>query len=384
MSHNHSGNKTFVFLLNSARGLISHRLELACAMRDAGYVVHVIAPFYASSEEIFAQNGLHYHPLHMSRKSVNPLKELLAFLSIVRLLWVLKPHVLYLTTIKSVIYGGIAARICHVPAVIMTISGRGYVFMHRHLKARVLQWLCSYLYPIALSHRNCRVIFQNPDDRAFFITNKLVESEKTEIIFGAGVDIKKNIPAAIEPPLPVRVAMVARLLKDKGVCEYTEAARLIKESGHSIEFLLIGAIDPGNPSSLSEEALATIIREGYVTCLGECHDIPSLYQQSHIACLPSYAEGLPKALLEAAACGLPIITTDVPGCREVVEDGKNGILVPVQDASSLANAIMVLAEDSAMRRRMCLYSREKAEKEFSLERIISATLRVVKQLELAV
>lgn len=377
-------SRKLLFVVNDAKFLVSHRLPLAQAARDAGYEVSIMAAPQAESQQIFAKEKFGFIPLSISRSGTNILKELRVFLNCVQQFRTHKPDVVFLVSIKAVIYGGIATRLAHMPAVVMTISGRGYVFVNHSLRAVVLRFLALFLYRLAFAHTNARVIFQNPDDQQFFVNAGVVEAKKTVLIKGAGVDVQQFTPPAAEQPLPVKVMMVSRLLKDKGVTEFAEAARILKAAGHAIEFVLVGDIDPGNPASFTAAEYEALQTGGDVTCLGHRSDIAALYQTAHIASLPSYGEGLPKSLLEALACGLPIITTDVPGCREVVEAGKNGLLVPPRDAKMLAEAVLQLANDPEGRKAMGKRSRSKAETEFDVKQVVAATLRVFEELQKSV
>jgi len=252
---------------------------------------------------------------------------------------------------------------------VAAISGLGFVFLSNSLKMRLVRAVVARLYRIALGHPNSRVIFQNASDRDMLKSLGAVRDEQVVLIRGAGVDLN-DYRAQPEPAAPPVVAtMVARLLRDKGVQEFVQAARLLRERGVPVTMRLVGGVDAGNPASASQAEVDAWQREGCVEALGERSDVPQLYAASHIAVLPSYREGLPKSLIEAAACGRAVVTTDVPGCRDAIDPDKTGLLVPVRDPQALADAIARLAGDPALRQAMGAAGRALAEREFNIERV---------------
>ncbi len=371
--------KKLLFFVNDAPFLISHRLPIIRAAKAAGYEVHALTPPDAASEAAFAREGIVFHPLVMNRKGTNPLAEFIVLCRVVQQLKNIQPDIVHLVTIKPVIYGGLAARIARVPAKVSAISGMGYVFIREGAAARAVQFLVKGLYRLALAHPNAKIIFQNPDDRKFFTGSGLADIAHTVLIRGSGVDLKQYTVMP-EPDAPVRAVMVSRFLIDKGIGEFIEAARILKARGVAVIFTLVGYADHNNPASVTQEDIDSWVMEGIIESWGRREDIAEVYRQAHIACLPSYREGLPKSLLEAAASGRPIVTTDVPGCREVVEHGRNGLLVPVKNAKALAEAIAGLAQDKGERQRMGAESRSKAETEFGIDGVVAATLAVYQSL----
>jgi glycosyltransferase involved in cell wall biosynthesis len=232
-----------------------------------------------------------------------------------------------------------------------------------------------------LAAKNSVTIVQNPDDLAL-LQKAGVPPARLRLIRGAGVDVAAFIPAPDSPPVPVTVMLVARMLWDKGVGEFVAAARHLHRRGVSARFVLVGAPDPGNPACIPEPTLRAWHGHDSIQYWGPRDDMPDVLHQAHIACLPSYyGEGLPKSLLEAAACGLPIVTTDAPGCREVVNDADNGLLVPIRDAEALAVALEKLIRDPELRRRMGQRSRERALAEFSQEQVIAETLQLYQEMQ---
>ncbi|MFY3333880.1 glycosyltransferase family 4 protein [Achromobacter xylosoxidans] len=363
-----SAARRLLFVVNNPAFFMSHRVPVALAAQRAGYDVHVATMDGPAVADIQAL-GMTHHAIPMTRSGKHPLQELGTLLALLRLFRRLRPQVVHLVTIKPVLYGGIAARLARVPAMVAAISGLGFVFLSNSLKMRLVRAVVARLYRLALGHRNSRVIFQNGADRDLLKSLDAVRDEQVVLIRGAGVDLDlcRALP---EPPAPpVVVTMVARLLRDKGVQEFVQAARLLRERGVPVTMRLVGGVDAGNPASATPAEVEAWQREGCVEALGERADVPQLYADSHIAVLPSYREGLPKSLIEAAACGRAVVTTDVPGCRDAIDPGKTGLLVPVRDPQALADAIARLAGDATQRQAMGAAGRALAEREFNIERV---------------
>lgn len=365
-----AGAPRLLFAVNNPAFFLSHRLPLALAARRAGYEVHV-ATMDGPSVPVIAGHGLAHHVIPMSRSGKNPVQELHSLYAMWRLFRRLRPALVHAVTIKPVVYGGIAARLARVPAYVAAVSGLGFVFTRERQGLDPVRRAAILLYRLALGHGNSRVIFQNENDRDVLLKAGVVRKEQTVMLRGSGVDLQA-FGVHPEPEGPPRALMAARLLKDKGVQEFVQAARLTQGHRSGLRWTLAGSPDPGNPASISQETLEQWRREGVVELLGERQDVATLYQQSHIAVLPSYREGLPKSLVEAAACGRPVVTTDVPGCRDAVIAGQTGLLVPVKDAHALAQAVLQLAEDKALRARMGQAGRVLAQEEFDVEKIARA------------
>lgn len=360
-----------MYVVNNPAFFLSHRLPLAQAALARGDEVHLATMPGASVPEVLAL-GLVHHSLPMTRSGGNPLQELRTLGSIWRLFRRVKPDIVHLVTIKPVLYGGIAARLAGVPGMVAAISGLGFLFMG---KSGWKRRIALQLYRCALGHRNSRVIFQNEEDRDALLQAGAVRPAQVVMIRGSGVDLQRY-PALPEPDGPVRVVMAARLLRDKGVEEYVAAARQSAAAGAGVQWLLAGQPDPGNPASVTEDDVAGWRAEGAVEVLGERHDIAALYASAHIVALPSYREGLPKSLVEAAACGRAVVTTDVAGCRDAITPGVTGVLVPVKDAAALARAVMELAHDAEQRREMGRQGRLLAEAEFDIRKIVQMHLAI--------
>jgi glycosyltransferase involved in cell wall biosynthesis len=370
-----------MLVVNDLRYFISHRLPIAQAALKSGLDVHV-AYGELGGAEVGALNalGLTLHFVPIQRGGTNPFADLRSVI----LLWALfrrvRPDLVHLVTIKPVLYGGIAARLARVPAVVSAMAGLGFVFIEQGgVKAAVLRRVIKPMFGWALGHPRQTLIFQNPDDRDRVLTITKVLSQQVRLIRGSGIDLKA-CPAVPEPEgIPI-VAMASRLLRDKGVLEFVDAARVLRKRGVLARFWLIGEPDLANPASVTPEEVAAWQAEGVVECLGHRKDVPSLYAQAHIVTLPSYREGLPKSLIEAAACGRAVVTTNVPGCRDAIEPDVSGLLVPPRDAVALADALERLIQDSGLRQSMGQAGRALAEREFGIEKVVAAHLQIYQEL----
>lgn len=364
--------------------LYNFRQSLARTLRDAGHDVLLVSPAGPYGEEL-RRRGFRWEPAPMVRRSLNPLRELALVRWLRRLIAREKIELVHGFTIKCAVYGSIAARLEGIPARVNAVAGMGYVFTSNAPRARILRPVIRQLFRYALEGEDARLILQNPDDVALFARSGLVKPEHVRLIPGSGVDCSRFTPPAEDASRPhdrgpFKVVLPARLLWDKGIAEYVEAARRVRRSGTGIEFLLAGEPDPGNPAAVPARTIREWVDEGLVTWLGHVHDMPALFRSVHAVVLPSYREGLPKGLIEAAACGLPLITTDAPGCREVVSDGVDGLLVPVKDAAALSSAILRLRDEPELRRRLGAAARAKALAQFDERSVIERTLGVYREL----
>lgn len=360
--------------------LWNFRRSLALALRDAGHDVLLLSPDGAYGEKLRAL-GLRWQPLPMDRRSLNPLRELSLLLHLVRLFRREQPGLVHGFTIKCAVYGSLAARIAGVPARVNAVAGMGYVFTSEDTKARILRPIVRTLMRLALGGRNARLILQNPDDVALFEHAGLVAPERIRLILGSGVDCARFSPdPARIPGERMRVLLPARLLRDKGLAEFAEAARLLRERNIPVDMLLAGDPDPGNPAAVAEAEVRAWAEAGILEWLGHVDDMPALLRSVDVVALPSYREGLPKGLIEAAACGCALVATDVPGCREVVEHGIDGLRVPVRDGVALADAIERVARDPDLRAKLGKAARRKAMERFDERIVIARTLDVYREL----
>lgn len=373
------GKKKLLFIVNVDWFFSSHRLPIALAALKEGYEVHLATGITDRLDEL-ESHGLRVHPLQIKRSGTRLLGEIDSFFQMITVIRDVRPDIVHLVTIKPVLFGGIAARLTRVPAVVAAVSGLGFVFISQGWKAKLIRSLVGWLYRIALGKPNLKVIFQNPNDRDVLLQVAGLPRDKCAMIRGSGVDLE-SYPALPFPPGPPIVVMAARLLADKGVREFVQAAQLLKQSGVDARFWLVGSPDPENPASVTQAELERWRNEQYVEILGFQKDIAGLFAQAHIVVLPSYyGEGLPKVLIEAAACGRPVVTTDYPGCRDAIAANLSGLLVPIRDAEGLAAGMRKLIEDASLREFMSQAGRQLAEREFSIATVVDAHLAIYQQL----
>lgn len=362
--------------------LFNFRESLARALREAGHDVLLVSPPGPYGKKL-RDLGYRWEPAPMVRRSLNPLRELALVHWLRALIAREQVDLVHGFTIKCAVYGSIAARLARAPARVNAVAGMGYVFISNAPRALVLRPIIRSLFRYALGGEGARLILQNPDDAAMFVHARLVNPSNVRLIPGSGVDCSRFTPA--DPPAEVRqgrfrVVLPARLLWDKGLAEYVEAARLLRQRGTPVDFFLAGVPDAGNPAAVPEEVVRSWVEDGLIQWLGHVSDMPRLFRSIDCVVLPSYREGLPKGLIEAAACALPLVTTDVPGCRQVVTDGVDGLLVPVKNGEALAEAITRLQADPDLRRRLGEAARQKALTEFEERSVIERTIAVYREL----
>lgn len=355
----------------------SHRLPIARAARDAGFDV-VVATRVNAHANVITGEGFSLVPIGMRRRRTRPWHELATLIELYRVYRAARPAIVHHVAMKPVIYGSIVARLAGVGGVVNALAGLGFVFTSGGFRAAILRPLVRVALRLALGGAATRIIVQNPDDAAV-LRSLGVESRRIVIIRGSGVDPSRFRPSP-EPPVPVVVTLVSRMLWDKGVLELVESARILKRRGVEARVRLVGDPDPENPASIEESQLELWRSEGIIEWMGHCKDVARAWAESHIAVLPSYREGLPKSLLEAAACGRPIVATDVPGCREIVDHGVNGLLIPPKDAQALSDAIQRLIEQPDLRRRMGERGRARVVELFTEERVVQETLAVYRSI----
>ena len=373
--------KNILILVNSLSFFISHRLEIAYAAKDKGYEVKVgYGELGNTNTAILSEKGIDCFHVPLERKSINPFKEMWSLFSIWRIFYRLKPDIVHLITIKAYLYGGIAARLARVPCVVSAIAGLGILFNQKKWRNFLFQKLLYPLFYLAFNHPNQRVIVQNLEDKKKLINWVGLDKKKILLFPGSGVNLSMFTNLS-ELNVVMTVCFASRLLRHKGVFDFVSAARIIKKRGIKAKFLLAGNLDLSNPTSLTHQDLNNIIKEKVVEVLGYQKDIPTLYARSHIVCLPSfYGEGLPKALIEAAAASRAVVTTDAPGCRDALTPNKTGLLVPVKNPEKLADALQWLIEHPKERVAMGKEGRKLAEKEFPIEKIVQNHLDIYQDL----
>ena len=371
-------NRKVLFVVNVDWFFLSHRLPIALEALRQGYEVH-IATTLTDKITVLQGHGLVVHSLSLDRSGAGLWTAIHEVWQIYRVCKNVNPDVVHLVTIKPVLFGGLAARLAGVPAVVAAISGLGFVFVAKGLKAIIRRWLVGTLYGLALGHHNLKVIFQNPDDLACVARFAHLSEQKVTIIRGSGADLTQYCVMPFPTGVPV-VVLAARLLVAKGIREFVQSAQILRQRGLSAQdarFVIVGKPDPANPASLRPDELAQWAEEGVVEFWGHRTDMPQVMEAAHVTVLPSYyGEGLPKVLIEAAACGRAVVTTDHPGCRDAIEPNKTGLLVPIKNALALADAIEYLIKNPDVIKRMGAAGRALAEKEFAIEKIVAEHMKI--------
>ena len=361
-----------ILFANTDWYLYNFRLPLAERLRERGDEVILVSPPGPYGIKLRSL-GFTWHEFDFARKGTNPFAELQTLNRLIALYKTIAPDLVHHFTIKCVLYGGMAARRLDIPNV-SAVTGMGHVFTTHTIKNFILRPFISAAYRYAL--KRSQVIFQNPDDQEAFLSLKLVAGRQAHLIRGSGVNITRFSPTMSRPVTGLNILFVGRLLREKGVAEFVEAASIVRALHPDVHFQIAGEVDAGNPSSFEDSQIQSWASQGNVVFLGQCLEMPVLLGSSAICVLPSYREGTPRSLLEAAACALPLVATDVPGCREICRDGVNGILIPPRDANALAAAIIRLLDDAALRKAMGARSREIAVAEFAEDSVIAKTLQV--------
>ena len=375
--------RTLLLLVTNDWYAASHRLALVRAAAEAGWRVVVATEVIAHRAVLEAAGAEVIHLAWWRPGGEWKTRSSPALLAdVIRVCRRVRPDVLHCVALRPVVFGSLAARLVGVPATVNAMAGQGFIFVSRSRLARLLRPVIRGVLRIALnpaSGRVGRTILQNPDDRDFLVKEGLVRGELVTLIRGAGVDLEEfsPVPPAAGPPV---VVLPARMLWEKGVREFVAAARALHAAGVTARFCLVGGTLTGNSRWVDPAQLAEWQQEGVVEWWGQRSDMAQVLRSAHVVALPSYGEGLPKALLEAAAAGLPIVATDVPGCREAVRHEDNGLLVPPRDADALAQALGRLLAHPDLRAKMGARGRARAVAEFSVQRVVSETLGVYEAL----
>lgn len=364
-----------LFVVNVDWFFLSHRLPIALAAIEKGWEVH-LACQTTDKREVLESYGIIVHQVDMSRSGFNPFGELKPFQQILNVIRRIKPDTVHLVAMKGVILGGLASVITRIKKVVVSISGLGFVFIDSSVKAKLLRLVIMSLFRFILNGKNVRVIFQNETDRALFISNNVVKKNQTVLVNGSGVDLElfKFIPEE-NTSRPI-VMFLGRLLKDKGVQEFFDAAKMLKQKGSQARFVLVGDIDSGNLNSLTQTDIDEFVASGYVEAWGYKKNMHEVLPAANIIVLPSYREGHPKSLAEAAACGRAVVTTDVPGCRDAIIENNTGLLVPLKSSKELAEAMETLINNESLRKRYGRAGRDLAESKFDVNGIVEEHLSI--------
>lgn len=366
------GNPKIIFVVTEDWYFLSHRGDLGRACRDMGWDVVVATRVQADGDRI-RDEGFRVIPLRLLRRDRAPWREIPSFFELVMILLRERPDILHLVGLKPVIYGSLAAILVPPGAVVNALAGLGYIFTSGRPLVVLARAFVKIVLRLCMRRPNHWLIVQNDHDASVVVESRMIESDHLAVIKGSGVDLDRFAPTP-EPDGPVVVAVVCRMLKDKGVREVVLAARVLREQGNPVRIWLVGAPDPDNPTSLDEETLRQWHLEGCIEWLGHQVEIPEIWSKAHIAVLPSYREGLPKSLLEAAACGRPIVTADVPGCNDLVENNVTGFTVPPQNWVELADAIGKLAQSPELRAQMGARIRAHVVAELGVREVVRQTL----------
>ena len=375
-----------LLVANTSWYLHNFRLPLLRDLRAAGYQVEAVAP-HDSYTALLQAEGFTVHPWLVARRSINPLREAHALVDLLRIYQREQPALVHHFTIKACLYGTIAAKLAGVPRVINAVTGLGHVFLGTRKRTRLLRRALKPIYRAVFSARRATVVFQNAADQEKLVSLGITDGARAQLIRGSGVDIAYFDPAAVPeapPPgqfhQPRRLLFPSRLINEKGVRELLEACRALWAGGAALELLVAGALDDGNRSSLTAAELEELRGEPRIRCLGHVDDMGALYASSDLVVLPSWREGLSRALIEAAAMERPIITTEVPGCRDVIDHGACGLLVPVKDPDALRLAISLLLKQPQLARQFGQAARRKVVQEFAVSLVNQRTVATYQRL----
>ena len=369
-----------MFVVNVAWFFLSHRLPLARAAMAAGFGVHLVSGVEDEAEEHeVLRQGIIFHRVRVARSGLNPIGEVNTVRELWRSLQLVRPDVVHNVSPKPVIYGTRVARALGTKGIVNAISGFGHVYSSQ-VRRPLLRSLLDRAYAGSFGPSNVRIVVQNDADRSEVLRLCPTAADRIRLIQGSGVDLGEFQPTP-ESAGTTTVLLPARLLREKGICEFAAAAAELRGSGLVADFVVAGKLDPANRGALSAQQMRDLAATTGIRWLGECRDMPRRLSEAHIVCLPTYyREGVPKVLLEACASGRAIVTTDIPGCRDVVRTGENGLLVPPQDVAALAGAIRQLLEDSQLRIRMGIAGRARAEAEFGIEKVVQSHLDLYREL----
>jgi glycosyltransferase involved in cell wall biosynthesis len=374
------GAPKLVFLVTEDWYFWAHRLPQARAARDAGFRV-AVATRVDRHGELIRGEGFELYPLAWRRGSVNLLGALAALVEIWRLYRRLRPALAHHVSQKPILIGSVAARLAGVPRVVNAFTGLGFMFAATSFRARLLRAASLPVLRLATSGRSVRFLVENPDDRATLERRGIGAGGRIVLIRGSGVDIAHYRPLPEPEAGPVVVGCATRMLRIKGVAEIVAAFELLRARGSTVRLLLAGASDPENPAAIPEAEMRDWASRPGIEWLGQVEDVREVWARTHIAVLASLGgEGIPMSLMEAAACGRPLVATDVPGCREIAREGETGLVVPPGDVAALADAIERLAADGALRRRLGAAARARIVAGLDSRTVGRETVRVYNEL----
>ena len=369
--------KKLLFFVTEDWYFVTHRLDLAIAAKHAGFDVTIVTQV-SEHEQVIRNSGLKLIPISMSRRSLNPISELRLLKTLYSIYRQEAPNIVHNVTFKPVIYGSLIAWLLGIHKTVNALAGLGFLFRSKNLQAKVLKYAVRQVLKVLFRRKSNQLILQNPDDVQAMQTLG-VKPEQIHLIRGAGVNVEQFAPQPKDAKI-FTVLIATRMLWDKGVGEFVAAANIFKTKGLLCRFVLVGSGDDENPSSIPTHQLQSWHDSGVVEWWGKRSDMPQVLNCADVVCLPSnYGEGIPKVLIEAASCAKPIVTTDTPGCREIVIDRQNGLLVPVENSLALADALETLYHDPKLCQTMGEAGRRMVTEQFSLGSVVSQTLAVYAQ-----
>lgn len=371
LKSNSTQAKRILFVISEDWYFMSHRLFLAKYAISQGYKVSLLTKATIHKKEIESY-GIHIVDWPISRRSANIFSELKSIFVLLKVIKNFKPDIIHSVALKPILYGAFCAKICKIPVRIFAFAGLGYIFSSSQFLAKVLRPIIVLIMKFLLKNKHSTLVMQNKDDQNIFLQENIVLKSQICIIKGAGVDLKlfsvsKNIT---QPPI---VLLPARLLRDKGIEDFVKAATILKKDGLNARFVIAGREDPSNPESVDQAFLEKLKESNIVELWGHIDDMAGVLQRVSVVCLPSFREGLPKALLEAASCGKAIVSYDVPGCREVVINKVNGFLVEFRNIIGMSDAVKTLLLNNSLRESMGNEGRRLVIKHFSQEEIAMQT-----------
>ena len=369
-------NKLF-FIVSEDKSFWSHRLSLALSAIDAGYDVTLVSNFNKLESKI-KNRGVNVININFVRSSKHPFTDLKNIFKLIFILRKEKPDIIHNVALKTILIASIAGLLSKKMVIINAFTGLGYVFSSDQLHAKLIRFFIKPIFKLLFRRSNYWTIFQNPDDMNLFERLGLINLNQSTLIRGSGVETNKFIQSDDLNKIPV-VMLASRMLWDKGVGEFVEVAKRAYKNKINAEFMLVGGIDNDNPMSIPLSTLKQWVSNGDVQWEGHSDNMPDMLASASIVCLPSYREGLPKVLLEAAAIGRPLIASDGPGCREIVRDKYNGLLVKMRDADSLYEAVLMLVNNRKMRETMGRNSRTLVETELSTTIINTQTIELYRR-----
>lgn len=370
-------SRKLLYLVAVDQYFCSHRLPLAEEAIKQGYEVH-LATVVTSYREKIENAGIHIWPLlHLKRGHASIFEDLKGVYEISKLMATIHPDIIHAVAMKPVLFGSIAAQFRKIPRQIYALGGLGYLFTSKTFKAKLIRPIVKMFWKLFLRGKGKTLILQNMDDYNLFIDQNILRKDNLTLIAGSGVDLDQFKPKEHDNKVPI-ITLMARLLWDKGVGETVQACQILHDKGLSFKLLLCGNPDMENPTAIPIDTLNHWNALSFVEWKGHVDNVSKIYQDSDIAVLPSYREGLPKSLIEAAASGLPIVTTDTSGCRDVIVPGETGFLVPVKSIGLLADALAKYINDPVLRKKHGKAGRRFCEKNFSIDYVKKATFNLYK------